>query len=66
MTDVVIQDLIANRKVKIKCRDLVQKIAIYKDHLAVNSEIVDNLCNIDSLERYFSTKKEGLQSNKLN
>ncbi|XP_050423327.1 intraflagellar transport protein 122 homolog [Adelges cooleyi] len=35
MTDVVIQDLITNKKVRIKCRDLIQKIAIYKDRLAV-------------------------------
>ncbi|XP_027848854.1 intraflagellar transport protein 122 homolog [Aphis gossypii] len=35
MTDVVVQDLVTNKKVRIKCRDLVKKIAIYKDRLAV-------------------------------
>lgn len=36
MTDVVVQDLVTNKKVRIKCRDLVKKIAIYKDRLAVS------------------------------
>jgi len=35
MTDVVVQDLVTNKKVRIKCRDLIKKIAIYKDRLAV-------------------------------
>lgn len=36
MTDVVVQNLVTNQKVRIKCRDLVKKIAIYKDRLAVS------------------------------
>lgn len=36
MTDVIVQDLVSNKKVRIKCRDLVKKIAIYKDRLAVS------------------------------
>lgn len=36
MTDVVVQNLVTNKKVRIKCRDLVKKIAIYKDRLAVS------------------------------
>lgn len=36
MTDVIVQNLVTNKKVRIKCRDLVKKIAIYKDRLAVS------------------------------
>ena len=35
MTDVVVQHLISDKKVKIKCRDYVKLIAMYKDRLAV-------------------------------
>eukprot|EP00033_Pygsuia_biforma_P001760 GCRY01001970.1.p1 GENE.GCRY01001970.1~~GCRY01001970.1.p1 ORF type:complete len:1226 (+),score=346.97 GCRY01001970.1:229-3906(+) len=35
MTDVIIQHLTKDQKVRIKCRDLIRKIAIYRDRLAV-------------------------------
>jgi intraflagellar transport protein 122 len=35
MTDVVLQNLTNERRVRIKCGDLVKKIAIFKDRLAV-------------------------------
>lgn len=35
MTDIMIQNLVNEQKVRIKCRDYVRKIAIYKDRLAV-------------------------------
>eukprot|EP01065_Artemidia_motanka_P014262 TRINITY_DN1821_c0_g1_i1.p1 TRINITY_DN1821_c0_g1~~TRINITY_DN1821_c0_g1_i1.p1 ORF type:complete len:1247 (+),score=460.03 TRINITY_DN1821_c0_g1_i1:89-3829(+) len=35
MTDVVVQQLVSEKKVKIRCKDYVKKIAIYKDRLAV-------------------------------
>lgn len=36
MTDVIIQHLVTEQRVRIKCRDVIQKIAIYKDRLAVS------------------------------
>lgn len=42
MTDVVVQNLVSNKKVRIKCRDLIKKIAIYKDHLAVSFQYLFN------------------------
>nr|CAD7571464.1 unnamed protein product [Timema californicum] len=35
MTDVIIQHLLTDQKARIKCRDLIKKIAIYKHRLAV-------------------------------
>lgn len=46
MTDVVVQNLVSNKKVRIKCRDLVKKIAIYKDRLAVS------LCKFVKIIKY--------------
>lgn len=43
MTDVIIQHLITEQKVRIKCRDLIKKIAIYTDRLAVSNFNVNNL-----------------------
>lgn len=35
MTDVIIQHLVTNQKVRIKCKDRVCRIAVYRDRLAV-------------------------------
>ena len=35
MTNVVVQHLVSNETMTIKCRDLVKKIAVYKNRLAV-------------------------------
>lgn len=35
MTDVIIQHLITNQKVRIKCKDLICRIAVYRNRLAV-------------------------------
>ncbi|CAK0805676.1 unnamed protein product, partial [Prorocentrum cordatum] len=35
MTDVIIQHLVTEQKVRIRCKDYVKKIAVYRDRLAV-------------------------------
>ena len=37
MTDVVVQHLLTNERVRIKCRSRINKIALYKDRLAVST-----------------------------
>jgi len=46
MTDVIIQHLITEQKVRIRCRDLVKKIAIYRNRLAVS--VLSLFCHINS------------------
>ncbi|GFH10763.1 WD_REPEATS_REGION domain-containing protein, partial [Haematococcus lacustris] len=48
MTDVIIQHLITEQKVRIKCKDYVKKIAVYRDKLAVqlpNKIVIYELAN---------------------
>ena len=40
MTDVVVQHLLSNEVTRIKCRDLVKRIAIYRNRLAVRGRSV--------------------------
>uniref|UniRef100_T1IRE0 Intraflagellar transport protein 122 homolog n=1 Tax=Strigamia maritima TaxID=126957 RepID=T1IRE0_STRMM len=59
MTDIVIQHLLTDQKVKIKCRDLVKKIAIYKHRLAVQLPervIIYELFNVDSNDMHYRLK----------
>lgn len=48
MTDVILQDLTTKNEVRIKCKDLVKKIAIYKDRLAVQLPKQINVYDIPS------------------
>jgi intraflagellar transport protein 122 len=60
MTDVIIQHLTTEQKVRIKCRDYVKKIAIYKDRLAVQlpSQVViyELVYNDDSSDMHYKQK----------
>ena len=42
MTDVIVQHMLSEKRVRIKCRDYVKKIAVYKDRLAV--QLPDRIC----------------------
>eukprot|EP00240_Pyramimonas_obovata_P000052 CAMPEP_0118949464 /NCGR_PEP_ID=MMETSP1169-20130426/49666_1 /TAXON_ID=36882 /ORGANISM="Pyramimonas obovata, Strain CCMP722" /LENGTH=1253 /DNA_ID=CAMNT_0006896109 /DNA_START=163 /DNA_END=3921 /DNA_ORIENTATION=+ len=71
MTDVIIQHLITEQKVRIKCRDYVKKIAVYKDRLAVqlpDRVIIYELSHDDAYDMHYkvSTKiQKRLQCNLL-
>ena len=43
MTDVVVQHLLSNEVTRIKCRDLVKRIAIYRNRLAVREAAVTHV-----------------------
>ena len=45
MTDVVVQHLISDVTVRIKCMELIKKIAVYKNRLAV-SQLLTSACSL--------------------
>lgn len=56
MTDVIIQHLMTEQKVRIKCRDYVKKIAVYRDRLAVqlpNKVIIYALASGDEFDMHY-------------
>ncbi|KXZ55139.1 hypothetical protein GPECTOR_3g29 [Gonium pectorale] len=58
MTDVIIQHLITEQKVRIKCKDYVKKIAVYKDKLAVqlqNKVVIYELANADDFDMHYQS-----------
>ncbi|XP_047231426.1 intraflagellar transport protein 122 homolog isoform X2 [Girardinichthys multiradiatus] len=48
MTDVIVQHLITEKKLRIKCRELVKKIAIYRNCLAIQLPEKINICELSS------------------
>ncbi|XP_063677481.1 intraflagellar transport protein 122 homolog isoform X2 [Bolinopsis microptera] len=64
MTDVIIQNLLQDQKVKIKCRDWVKKVAIYKFRLAVqlpDKIIVYELYSDDVSDMHYRVKDKIMQ-----
>lgn len=64
MTDIIIQHLITEQKVRIKCRDLIKKIAIYKHRLAVQLPeriIIYELFSNDSNDMHYRAKEKIMQ-----
>ncbi|XP_054243511.1 intraflagellar transport protein 122 homolog isoform X2 [Indicator indicator] len=61
MTDVIVQHLITEQKVRIKGRELVKKIAIYKNRLAIQMPekiLVYELYSDDSSDMYYRVKEK--------
>ncbi|ELU12491.1 hypothetical protein CAPTEDRAFT_164190 [Capitella teleta] len=61
MTDIIIQHLITEQKVRIKCRDLVKKIAIYRHRLAVqlpDKIVVYELYSDDNTDMHYRVKEK--------
>ena len=61
LTDIVIHHLIGDRKVRIKCKDLIQRISLYKNKLAV--QLSDKVCVYESnpdevMDMHFKARKE--------
>ncbi|NXL80314.1 IF122 protein, partial [Leptocoma aspasia] len=61
MTDVIVQHLITEQKVRIKGRELVKKIAIYKNRLAIQMPekiMIYELYSDDSADMYYRVKEK--------
>ncbi|XP_040048107.2 intraflagellar transport protein 122 homolog isoform X1 [Gasterosteus aculeatus] len=60
MTDVIVQHLITEQKVRIKCRELVKKIAIYRNRLAIQLPeriVIYELYSDDSSDMHYRIKE---------
>uniref|UniRef100_A0A671FTF5 Intraflagellar transport protein 122 homolog n=1 Tax=Rhinolophus ferrumequinum TaxID=59479 RepID=A0A671FTF5_RHIFE len=61
MTDVIVQHLITDQKVRIKCKELVKKIAIYKNRLAIQLPekiLIYELYSDDSSDMHYRVKEK--------
>ncbi|XP_051950041.1 intraflagellar transport protein 122 homolog [Xyrauchen texanus] len=61
MTDVIVQHLITEQKVRIKCRELVKKIAIYRSRLAIQLPekiLIYELYSEDSSDMHYRVKEK--------
>jgi len=66
MTDVIVQHLLTEQKVRIKCRDYVKKVAVFRDRLAVQLpdriHIYDLAHHEDSYDMHYRIKERIYQS----
>lgn len=49
MTNVIIQDLVHDRRMKIKCNDYVKKLAVFKDRIAVQQP--ERICIYEKISK---------------
>ncbi|XP_028906907.1 intraflagellar transport protein 122 homolog [Ornithorhynchus anatinus] len=69
MTDVIVQHLITEQKVRIKCRELVKKIAIYKNRLAIQLPekiLIYELYSLDITDMHYRVKEKILKKFECN
>jgi len=70
MTDVIVQHLITDKKVRIRCRDYIKKIAVYQNRLAVqlpSRVIIYELRDPKETEKKSkSTNKDGVDPSETN
>ncbi|XP_073900563.1 intraflagellar transport protein 122 homolog isoform X7 [Castor canadensis] len=69
MTDVIVQHLITEQKVRIKCRELVKKIAIYKNRLAIQLPekiLIYELYSDDSSDMHYRVKERMIRKLECN
>ncbi|XP_004870514.1 intraflagellar transport protein 122 homolog isoform X2 [Heterocephalus glaber] len=69
MTDVIVQHLITEQKVRIKCKELVKKIAIYKNRLAIQLPekiLIYELYSDDSSDMRYRLKEKILKKFECN
>lgn len=64
LTEVVVHHLLSDRKVRIKCRDYIQRLSLYKNKLAV--QLSDKICIYESnpeetLDMHFRLRRERIQ-----
>uniref|UniRef100_A0A8C5PU28 Intraflagellar transport protein 122 homolog n=1 Tax=Leptobrachium leishanense TaxID=445787 RepID=A0A8C5PU28_9ANUR len=61
MTDVIVQHLITEQKVRIRCRELVKKIAIYKNRLAIQMPekiLIYELSSEEACDMHYRVKEK--------
>jgi intraflagellar transport protein 122 len=61
LTEVVIQHLLIDRKIRIKCKELVEKVSLYKNHLVVkltNKVTIYESSPDDPTDLHFRSRKE--------
>ncbi|KAK7605351.1 hypothetical protein V9T40_007209 [Parthenolecanium corni] len=59
MTDVIVQNLITNEKILLKCRDWIRKVAVYKNRLAIllpSKVVVYELNSKESSQMHYQIK----------
>ncbi|KAM5279663.1 intraflagellar transport protein 122 homolog [Ctenodactylus gundi] len=69
MTDVIVQHLITEQKVRIKCKELVKKIAIYKNRLAIQLPekiLIYELYSDDAFDMHYRLKEKILKKFECN